>query len=108
MREKSGFDPGTAPNALPYFPFGKSNEAEPYELVDNRKLQTQPNVITPPVDGEYFEVNRTFKLRRSTIRMLNRLKAEHEDENTYLSSIVDDGIRHYFEGFGAGKLICKI
>jgi hypothetical protein len=25
--------------------------AEPYELVDNKKLQTQPNGITLPVDG---------------------------------------------------------
>lgn len=72
-------------------------EAEPYELVDNRKLQTQPNGITPPVDGEYFDVSRTFKFRRSTVRMLNRLKAEHRDENAYLSSIVDEAIRHYYE-----------
>jgi hypothetical protein len=71
-------------------------EAEPYELVDNRRLQTQPNGITPPVDGEYFEVSRTFKFRRSTVRMLNRLKAEHEDENVYLSSIVDEAIRYYY------------
>jgi hypothetical protein len=71
---------------------------EPHELVDNRKLQTQPNGITPPIDGEYFEVSRTFKFRRSTVRMLNRLKAEHEDENVYLSSIVDEAIRYYYEG----------
>jgi hypothetical protein len=49
-------------------------ETEPYELVDNRRLQTQLNGIAPPIDGEYFEVSRTFKFRRSTVRMLNRLK----------------------------------
>jgi hypothetical protein len=95
----------TEPNATKYqkqnpevLPIAQNEikEVEPYELVDNRKLQAQPNGITPPVDGEYFEVSRTFKFRRSTVRMLNRLKAEHEDENVYLSSIVDDGIRYYY------------
>jgi hypothetical protein len=76
----------------------ETKEAEPHELVDNRKLQTQPNGITPPVDGEYFEVSRTFKFRRSTVKILNRLKAEHEDENVYLSSIVDEAIRYYYGG----------
>jgi hypothetical protein len=78
-------------------------------VVDNRKLQTQPNKLTPPVDEEYFEVSRTFKFRRSTIRMLNRLKAEHEDEDedVYLSSIVDEAIRYYYEGFLTGKWIWK-
>jgi hypothetical protein len=65
-------------------------------LVDNRRLQTKPNGITPPVDGEHFEVNRTFKFRRSTVRMLNRLKAENQDENVYLSSIVEEAIRYYY------------
>jgi hypothetical protein len=86
-----------SPEALPKVQV-EIKEAEPYELVDNRKLQTQPNGITPPVDGEYFDVSRTFKFRRSTVRMLNRLKAEHQDENVYLSSIVDEAIRYYFEG----------
>jgi hypothetical protein len=67
------------------------------ELIDNRKQQTQPYGITPPVAGEHFEVSRTFKFRRSTVRLLNRLKAEHQDENAYLSSIVDEAIRYYYE-----------
>ncbi|MDF2591990.1 MAG: hypothetical protein K0S75_1456 [Clostridia bacterium] len=67
------------------------------KLIDNRTLQKQPYGITPPVDGERFEVKRTFMFRRSTVRMLNKLKAEHEDENVYLSSILDEAIRRYFE-----------
>jgi hypothetical protein len=67
------------------------------KLVDNRKLQKQPYGRTPAVDGEKFEVSRTFLFRRSTVRMLNRLKAEHEDENVYLSSIVDEAVRWYYE-----------
>lgn len=36
-------------------------------------------------EGDYFEIRRTFLFRRSTVRMLNMIKAEHEDENLYLS-----------------------
>jgi hypothetical protein len=66
------------------------------KLVDNRKLQKQPYGRTPVVDGEKFEVSRTFLFRRSTVRMLNKLKAENEDENIYLSSIVDEAVRWYY------------
>jgi hypothetical protein len=69
----------------------------PEKLIDNRRLQKQPYGITPPVDGERFAVRRTFVFRRSTVKMLNKLKAEHEDENVYLSSILDEAVRHYFE-----------
>lgn len=67
------------------------------KLIDNRTLQSQPNGITPPVDGEYFEIKRTFIFRRSTLRMLNQLKAAHPDENAYLSSIVDTALQHYYK-----------
>jgi hypothetical protein len=77
-------------------------------VVDNRKLQTQSNRITPPVDGEYFEASRAFKFRRSTVRMMNRLKAEHEDENVYLSSIVDEAIRYYYEGVFNGRAAAEV
>lgn len=74
------------------------------KLVDNRTLQTKAYGITPPVHGEFFEVRRTFMFRRSTVRMLNKLKAEHENENIYLSSIVDEAIRFYYEHvLGKGK-----
>jgi hypothetical protein len=72
------------------------------KLVDNRRLQKQPYGRTPAVDGEKFEVSRTFLFRRSTVRILNRLKAEHEDENVYLSSIVDEAVMWYY-GFVFGK-----
>ena len=67
------------------------------KLTDNRRLQKQPYGITPPIDGERFEDTRTFVFRRSTVRMLNKLKAEHADENVYLSSIVDVAVRFYFD-----------
>jgi len=70
--------------------------ASPENLFDNRTCRTQAFGITPPVNGEYFEVKRTFVFRRSTVKMLNKLKAEHEDENVYLSSIVDEALRFYY------------
>jgi hypothetical protein len=36
-------------------------------------------------------------------RLLNKLKAEHENENVYLSSIVDEAIRFYY-GHVLGKV----
>ena len=74
----------------------ESRKASSSELVDTRTVQLRANGITPPVDGEYFEIKRTFMFRRSTVRMLNKLKAEHPDENVYLSTIVDEALRHYY------------
>ena len=65
------------------------------DLLDNRTLKSQPNGITPPIDGEYFVIKRGFAFRRSTIRLLNELKAAHPDENVYLSTIVDKALNYY-------------
>jgi hypothetical protein len=75
---------------------GRSKENNFIKLSDNRTLRTQPYGATPPVNGESFEIKRTFLFRYSTIRLLNKLKAEHEDVNAYLSSIVDEAIRFYY------------
>jgi hypothetical protein len=69
----------------------------PEKLIDNRKLQKQPYGSTPTVDGEHFEVKRTFVFRRSTVRTLNKLKAKNEDKNVYLGSLVDEAVRYYFD-----------
>jgi hypothetical protein len=52
--------------------------------------------ITPPVDGKYYEATQTFLFHRSNVRMLNKLKSEHENENVYLSSIVDMALKFYY------------
>jgi hypothetical protein len=67
------------------------------ELMDNRIGKPTPNGITPPIDGEAFDVKRTYALRKSTIRKLNELKAAHPDVNAYLSSILDAAITHYYD-----------
>lgn len=54
------------------------------------------NGITSPVDGEYFQIKHTFIFRRSTLRMLNQLKAAHPNENTYLSPEAHAAIQHYY------------
>lgn len=74
----------------------RNNKNNFIKLHDNRTNRSQPYGITPPVDGENFEIKRTFLFRYSTIRILNKLKAEHEDVNAYLSSIIDEAIRFYY------------
>jgi len=66
-------------------------------IIDNRKNTGVVNGITPPVDGEAFTIKRTYLFRKSTIRKLNQLKANSEDINIYLNTIVDAAINHYFE-----------
>ncbi len=52
---------------------------------------------TPAVDGEDLTLSRTYKLRPSTMRKLNELKANHSDVNVYLNTIVDEAISYYYE-----------
>jgi len=65
-------------------------------LEDNRKVHTV-NGMAPPVDGEFLDVKRTYMLRSSTVRKLNELKSIHPDLNTYVSTLVDLAIAHYYE-----------
>src|SRR5471030_3095534 len=66
-------------------------------LPDNRLLKSKANGITPPIDGEYFEIKSGFTFRRSTIRLLNELKAADPNENIYLNTLIDKALRHYHE-----------
>lgn len=66
-------------------------------LFDDNRHTPIANGITPPVDGEYFTVKRSYMLRESTIRKLNQLKGMHPDINTYICTIVDAAINHYFD-----------
>lgn len=55
------------------------------------------NGVTPPIDGEYFTIKRGYKLRPSTLRRLNEIKAGHRDINIYMNTIVDEAINYYYE-----------
>lgn len=75
-----------------------SSKSEPKEdISDYRFLKTNPCGKTPPVDGEAFDMVRCYTLRRSTVRILSKIKAIHQDDNVYLNTIVDEAIRHYYE-----------
>lgn len=75
------------------FDFNKSNTA----LIDNRKIKTEANVATPAVDDEPYTIGRYYKIRYSTAKMLNEIKASHHDVNVYMNTIVDEAIRYYYE-----------
>lgn len=64
-------------------------------LTDNRKASVA-NGMVPPIDGEFLDTKRTYMLRASTVRKINELKSIHPDLNTYVSTIVDLAIAHYY------------
>lgn len=65
-------------------------------LFDNISLPIV-NGCAPPIDGEYLDVKRTYMLRKSTVRKLNKLKSIHPDLNTYVSTLVDLAIAFYYD-----------
>ena len=67
------------------------------EILDHRTLKANPNGRTPSIDGEAFDMVRSYTLRRSTIRILSKIKVIHSDDNIYLNTIVDEAIRYYYE-----------
>lgn len=64
-------------------------------LEDNRKAKTEANTATPVIDGEPYTIGRYYKLRYSTAKLLNEIKASHADVNVYMNTIVDEAIRYY-------------
>ncbi|MBK1813877.1 hypothetical protein JHL18_25045 [Clostridium sp. YIM B02505] len=66
-------------------------------LTDIRTTKQFTNGVTPPVDGELFTIKRTYTLRKSTVKMLNHIKALDDDINVYMNTLVDAAIRHYYE-----------
>ncbi|GKX65916.1 hypothetical protein [Inconstantimicrobium mannanitabidum] len=67
------------------------------KIEDHRVGKANPNGKTPAVDGEAFDMLRSYSLRPSTVRILSKIKAIHKDDNVYLNTIVDEAIRHYYE-----------
>jgi hypothetical protein len=52
---------------------------------------------TPAVAGEDFTLVRSYKLRPSTMKKLNEIKAKHTNVNVYLNTLVDEAISFYYE-----------
>ncbi len=99
--EEAGFCDVPAGTPVAQFNFENDSDSFGFKssqyITDTRKLKSKPNGKTPPVDGESFEINRTFTLRKSTVRHLSELKAAHPDINVYLNSIVDKALNHYYD-----------
>ena len=58
---------------------------------------TNPKGQTPPIDGESFTIKRGYQFRKSTLKKLNELKANHPDINVYLNTIIDEAISYYYD-----------
>ena len=76
-------------------PMTKINFTPP-SLEDNRH-KPQPNGITPPIDGEFFEVRRSYSFRKSTLIKLNQIKGTSSDYNIYMNTIIDSAICFYYD-----------
>ena len=76
-------------------PVTKINFSSPH-LQDNRH-NPQPNGITPPIDGEFFEVRRSYSFRKSTLIKLNQIKGTSPDYNIYMNTIIDSAICFYYD-----------
>lgn len=74
------------------------------EIKDNRSGKPCANGITPPIDGEVFDIRRTYILRKSTLRKLNEIKAHHSNVNIYLNTIIDEAIVFYHNHVFSKKL----
>lgn len=98
MEETSLAPFSTAPLGILVSSFNFTEDAvSPKEnLEDNRKTKTATVVATPSVEGEAYTIGRFYKLRYSTAKMLNEIKAAHPDVNVYMNTIVDEAIRYYY------------
>lgn len=73
------------------------NESEGEKVDKTRKIiKGGTKRRTPTVDGEEFEIKRTYMMRRSTVKMLNQLKGISEDVDIHMNTIIDIAIRYYF------------
>lgn len=71
------------------------DKAEEEKEFEPRKIKRGKR-RTPAIDGEKFNVKRTYMMRKSTVRMLNQLKGMSEDVDIHMSTILDIVIREYF------------
>jgi hypothetical protein len=100
--EENGFI--EAASGTPIASFDFSQDTPTTQLTDNRRFKPLPNVPTPSISGEGFNIKRTYKIRESSARMLNEIKAAHPDVNVYMNTIVDAAIRHYYDFIFAKSL----
>ncbi|AOR24992.1 hypothetical protein [Clostridium taeniosporum] len=67
--------------------------------LDSKKINTNssPKGLTTPIDGELFNIKRSYQFRASTLRKLIELKSKDPDINIYLNQIIDKAICYYYD-----------
>ena len=68
-----------------------------FDFNEDSSKDLVPKVPAPSLIEECFNIKRTYKIRESTARMLNEIKAVHPDVNVYMNTIVDAALRHYYD-----------
>ena len=53
--------------------------------------------LTPPINGEKFDIKRSYQFRASTLKKLNQLKGDSDNINIYLNEIIDAAICFYYD-----------
>jgi hypothetical protein len=53
--------------------------------------------LTPKIDGESFDIKRSYQFRASTLKKLNQLKGDSDNINIYLNEIIDTAICFYYD-----------
>ncbi|EHI98153.1 hypothetical protein CDLVIII_1460 [Clostridium sp. DL-VIII] len=90
----------TSSNCIIDFNFSSTtspNASNQNNILDDNRKAPVVNGMAPPINGEYLDIKRTYMLRVSTVRKINELKSIRPDLNTYVSTIVDLAIAHYYE-----------
>lgn len=78
-------------------PYSMSNKSAANKMTGIQFYSTNPKGQTPPIDGESFTIKRGYQFRKSTLKKLNELKANHPDINVYLNTIIDQAISYYYD-----------
>lgn len=78
----------------------KNVPEESNNLLSTGDASFQPSKIrglTPPINGEKFDIKRSYQFRASTLKKLNQLKGDSDNINIYLNEIIDAAICFYHD-----------
>lgn len=85
------------------FSFTSNNPTE--ALINNAPSLPQKTYgTTPAINGEYFNIKRSYQLRESTLRKLIELKGLHPDINVHLNTIIDRAITNLYDHVKNGEI----
>lgn len=74
------------------FSFSKDySKDEDFKIINNKE-KGKTYGTTPPINGESFNIKRSYQLRESTLKNLQELKLMHPNINVHLNTIIDKAI----------------